>query len=159
MQSPSRWATRTASVRILAWCRLATRPDAAQPAAGLRYSAPMRLLKLLLVWTIVLAIPAQGMAAAALQFCGPGHHRMQAAVAHAQQASHHHDDIGEAAVSDVAASKCSACGSCCTPAALFNEFPVLPEAVLVSAYQPPAPVAVVTGITDGLERPPRPVLA
>ena len=38
-----------------------------------------QLLKIALIWLVALAVPAQGMAAATMLHCGPGHHGAQAA--------------------------------------------------------------------------------
>ena len=41
-----------------------------------------QLLRTVLIWLVVLAVPAQGMAAATMLHCGPGHHGALTAQAH-----------------------------------------------------------------------------
>ncbi len=49
---------------------------------SLRYIAPMSLLiRTLLTWLLVLAVPAQGLAAASMSFCGAGHSSSQSQTA------------------------------------------------------------------------------
>ena len=62
---------------------------------GLRYSPSMGLLvRSLLIWLLVLTVPAQGMAAVTMAFCGPGHAGAASVQsqgkAHAADHAHHH---------------------------------------------------------------------
>ncbi len=59
------------------------------------------LIRTLLIWLLVLAVPAQAAAAATMAFCGPNHHGA-GATSHAQRASYaehaqHGSDAGSAA--------------------------------------------------------------
>lgn len=148
-----------------------------------------RVVRAFLVWVMVVAMPVQGMAASAMLFCGPSHERMmQALVPGAQAGAGQIDKFrdGRAAVGhavhfptvqlDAAASEpsadgavglyqqhgkvgCSACAACCSALALpagfaFSESQSPARAVRMS---PSAPVA--SHQPDGLDRPPRVVLA
>lgn len=141
------------------------------------------LIRTLLVWLLVLAVPAQGAAAATMAFCGPNHHGGSAATT-AQQpgpAEHsNHDGDGQstpghhemAALADEADSalaspatasqgshvvkqKCSACASCCSLGAMLSP----PLAVPAPAVTPTEFSAVVPTVSafaaDGPDRPPR----
>ena len=142
----------------------------------------------LLIWLIVLAVPAQGAAAATMAYCGPNHHGGGGAAVQAletESAEHsnhrsgthnahaHHDmaaqaDEGNSAAADSAASpqgghaveqKCSACASCCSISVILSS----PIAVPVPAVTPTVFSAVVLSVaafaTDGPDRPPRIALA
>ena len=130
------------------------------------------LVRLLLIWLLALALPAQGVAAATMQFCGPGH-QPQAALLSAAVADHHRAmGHATAAVADTAAQpaapgalaqpgkfKCSARAACCMATALPAPplmLPVVKPAVeraivLASIYTGP--------YSAGLERPPKLSLA
>ena len=144
-----------------------------------------RLVKTLLIWLLVLVVPAQGAAAATMAFCGPDHHGDGAARAavHATVSAHaHHADVlpgpavhapnagmsADMAVADDAPAaaeashganqKCSACVSCCSLGAMLSPVPVVPAA-------DPAPTVFTARVptvdafaTDGPDRPPRHVL-
>lgn len=136
------------------------------------------LVRTFFVWLLMLAIPAQGLAAATMAFCGPGHHRGAAVlVASSGPSEHsHHGDSSAVHGSDAGAAfdgasvdepmaaksashapqqKCSACASCCSLGALLNTVPVVP------ATEPAPPVFITTVPTvdafaaDGPDRPPR----
>jgi hypothetical protein len=145
------------------------------------------LIRTLLVWLLVLAVPAQGAAAATMAFCGPNHHGGAAATSAAQarsaeHANHHsaeegipghHDMAAQADETDSASAsqsasspsshagkqKCSACASCCSLGAILS--PLL--AVPAPAVTPTVFSAVVPTVSafaaDGPDRPPRIVLA
>lgn len=137
------------------------------------------------MWLVTLAIPLQGLAAATMLSCGPGHHRMMAAKAMQSAATHDHAAHGHAALSGVHAAdaaesadldkstgvsedssaaknlnqlakfKCSACAACCVTT-------VLPSSAL--SFDPPKQtahfvlspiVSVAPFLTGGQERPPR----
>ena len=112
------------------------------------------------MWLLATALPLQGFAAATMLTCGPAHHRMAASAAphaHAHEGHQHHHDAGT--LQQLAKFKCSACAACCVAAALPS--PTLtfdsPDLAEVHASVPPPAVAIF--LTDGLERPPRPLLA
>lgn len=145
------------------------------------------LVRTLLVWLLVLAVPAQGAAAVTMAFCGPNHHGGSAANSAAQagsaeHANHHSagqsapghhdmaaqaDEVDAASASPAASSqgsqavkqKCSACASCCSLGAILS--PLL--AVPAPAVTPTVFSAVVPTVSafaaDGPDRPPRIVLA
>ena len=138
-----------------------------------------------LMWLLLLALPLQGFAAVTMLNCGPNHQRMwEAALAepagshdHATRGHHqhemstagnHHDTASADAETDPSSVhqlnkltkfKCSACAACCIGVAL-------PTAALAFASMPPAealrffvPAPHVDFVTDGLDRPPRLLLA
>ena len=145
------------------------------------------LIRTLLVWLLVLAVPAQGAAAATMAFCGPNHHggATASSAAPAASAGHedhhgtaegatgHHDMSSQANEDDAALAspatfsqgkhtvqhKCSACASCCSLGALLSPMPAVP----VPAVAPTVFDAVVPTVSafaaDGPDRPPRIVLA
>lgn len=145
----------------------------------------MGFVRTLLLWLLVLAVPAQGASAATMTFCGPGHHSERQALdgqnetssgpahdhhADATEADHEHPhaDTDDAVVTGVDAPaqgghhvkhKCSACASCCSAAALPSAFPVLPAPLLTDSFLALAPPSVAFVPIDGLERPPRSFLA
>ncbi len=143
------------------------------------------LIRTLLAWLLVLAVPAQGTAATMMAFCGPDHHG--GGTAHAQVAAlaeHEHDggaggaheqhDMSaqadeDASTSETAATlskaghaskqKCSACASCCSLSAIPSVFFSVPAPDLTStAFSAVAP-SVDAFAADGPDRPPRTVLA
>ena len=129
--------------------------------------------RLLLLWLMAVALPLQGFAAAGAQHCVPMHERMQVVEAHdLGHGDHHHaaavDADAQAEPLDhpvpespakTGAFKCSACAACCVALGLpasATELPGQPAGGL----QPLAPKATEAAfLTDGLERPPRTVLA
>jgi len=145
------------------------------------------LIRALLIWLLVLAVPAQGAAAATMAFCGPNHHgggataklqpaapanhaHHEGAVATEQehpQAAAQTDEVSSAAavtvvsakVSDASKHKCSACASCCSVGAILSSVLAVPAPV----FTPTVFSAVVPGVdtfaSDGPDRPPRIVLA
>lgn len=143
----------------------------------------LRILRITLMWLVVLAIPAQGYAAAAMVGCGPGHHSMLAAPSHADAMAErdapihafdasleadsdpHHagsaeSDHGQLTKSHGSAAKgakgsCSPCASCCVVAALPTTVMVFEPLPLVDFFVPLAPRSVASFVTDGLDRPPR----
>lgn len=145
------------------------------------------LIRTLLIWLLVLAVPAQGAAAATMAFCGPNHHGGGAA-AHAQQsppAEHAHQGIdarsahahyaaATQADEDVVATaisaaspkfvhadthKCSACASCCSVGAILNTVLTVPAPELTPTVFSAVVTTVDAFATDGPDRPPRIVLA
>ena len=137
------------------------------------------------MWLLLLALPLQGFAAATMINCGPNHHRLLATPigaatdSHEQTMSGHrqHDadaagDIHAAAAGDgehrpssvhhldkLTKFKCSACAACCMGVAL-------PTAALAIASCPAAMTTAVfvstphaDFLSDGLDPPPRLLLA
>ena len=145
------------------------------------------LIRALLIWLLVLTVPAQGAAAATMAFCGPNHHgggaaaQMQpaAAAGHAHQdgvAAQGHEHHQTAALADeesvtpaVAAAsakvvdaskhKCSACASCCSVSAMLNTVLAVPAPVFMPAVFSTVVPSVDAFAADGPDRPPRFVLA
>ena len=141
------------------------------------------LIRTLLIWLMVFAVPAQGAAATTMAFCGPNHHG-GAAATHAQQAglaahsnhrndaqsahAHHGmaaqadaDDLASAASaapsqgSHTAKQKCSACASCCSISALLSPTLAVPAlAVTPTVFNAVVPT-VDAFAADGPDRPPR----
>lgn len=140
------------------------------------------LIRTLLVWLLVLAVPAQGAAAATMASCGPNHHG-GAAASHAEQmtpAEHVHPlapaqgihgdhdkaaaaqadsaDVGGSAV-HADKQKCSACASCCSIGALLSSVLAVPAPALSpTVFSVVAPTVDAVAV-DGPDRPPRIVLA
>jgi hypothetical protein len=135
-------------------------------------------LRLLIVWFVAIALPAQGMAGVTLAHCGPGHERMGSAAQAAQHphadhdasaAPHHEaDGVDEATpapaaqaqakdgkLTDPAQYTCSACASCCAGAALPSALPHMPQVVAASAVFTDLMVTVDAFAADGPDRPPR----
>ena len=136
-------------------------------------------VRTLLIWLVVLAIPAQGAAAATMAFCGANHHSGGSARAevsatvsshshHGDALSAHEFDSGAAAAvtsaddapatakaSPAAKQKCSVCASCCYLGAILNSVPVVPA----TDSGPTVFTAVVPTVdafaADGPDRPPR----
>ncbi len=142
------------------------------------------MVRILLVWLLTLALPAQGVIAATMVFCGPNHHdrASAAALAHDAEAAHqpqdsaahsHHEAAdGQAGLtaSDEAAApdtlsksgslqKCSVCASCCSAAALHDTVARLPVFDPVAADFPALAPAVEPFAAGGPDRPPRHLLA
>lgn len=135
-----------------------------------------RALRTAVTWLIALALPLQGLAAATMLSCGPGHHRMAAVTAAepvvddhaahenhaaaAASAKHHTGSSGSAddpskSLHELAKFKCSACAACCVatllPSAGVTFDPPKQTAQLVW----PALVPSAQFLTSGPERPPR----
>jgi len=137
----------------------------------------LRLARTLLIWLLALALPAQGVVAATMVFCGPNHHdRAAAAAAHDADAAHqpqdsaapsHHaaahrqaDDASDGTAADhkFARSdlhKCSVCASCCSAAAIHDAVPKLPVLEPAAADFSFLAPAVEPFAADGPDRPPR----
>ena len=138
------------------------------------------MARTLLICLLALALPAQGVMAATMVFCGPDHRDQASAAAAAHDAGVAHDaqhfnsqpdpaaqdsHAGEAAADETAAAdkfaqqKCSVCAACCSAAAIHDTVPKLP-AVEPAAADFAALVTVVEPFaSDGPDRPPRHVLA
>ena len=145
------------------------------------------LIRTLLVWLLVLAVPAQGAAAATMAFCGANHHGGAAAThteqmapaehapmrADAQGTHHSHDETapahsdsadagGSAATSKgghADKQKCSACASCCSMGAILNSVLAIPAPDLTPTVFSIVVPTVDAFAVDGPDRPPRIVLA
>ena len=133
------------------------------------------MVQMLLIWLLALALPAQGVIAATMVFCGPNHHdrAAAAAVAHDADAAHSHpeaaDEQAENTASDETAApdkfpqsglqKCSVCASCCSAAAIHDTVPKLPVFEPVAAEFAALASAVEPFAADGPDRPPRHLLA
>ena len=140
------------------------------------------LVRTLLVWTLVLAIPAQGMAAATMAFCGPGHDgtaSVRIAMSVPSEHAHHGGSpsahpLHAGASVDAASTdapvlaekagtapqqKCSACAACCALGALLSTVPVVPATASAPTVFITFVPAVDAVAADGPDRPPRNVLA
>jgi hypothetical protein len=141
------------------------------------------MFRAVLIWLLALALPAQGVMAATMVFCGPNHHERASASAAghdadpAQQphepAAHAHDAATDGHVGMAAADgtdapdkfaqsalhKCSVCASCCSAAAILDTAPK-PHALEAA----PADFAALAPVIEpfavgGPDRPPRRPLA
>lgn len=143
------------------------------------------LIRTLLIWLLVLAVPAQGAAAATMAFCGPNHHGGESTSApldlssNASEHSHHGDAApvhevdaeasADAVIADdssvivkashAAKQKCSACASCCSLGAILTTVPVIPVADSAPTVFATVVPTVDAFAADGPDRPPRIVLA
>ncbi|ABM94593.1 hypothetical protein [Methylibium petroleiphilum] len=144
------------------------------------------LIRALLIWLLVLAVPAQGAAAATMAFCGPNHHgggpAAQMRTAAPSNHSHHDGAIAaehehpqaeaqaqadkgssasaaSAKVSDASKHKCSACASCCSAGAILSSVLAVPAPVFTPTVFSTVVPGVDTFAADGPDRPPRIVLA
>jgi hypothetical protein len=141
-----------------------------------------RAIRIAVMWLLAAAIPAQGFAAVTVHRCDANHHQRTAAAAalvHADSVAHRHASHHPAATaSDAqegddsaqpvkakdgvqASSKgsCSLCASCCTAAALPATIVAFDAPMFVESLCAAAVGSVAPFLTDGPERPPRPVLA
>ena len=160
------------------------------PAQGspLRYILMVNFfIRTLLIWLLVLAVPAQGMAGVTMAVCGPNHAGVSSAAQspsvesiervdqdenHASTHVHHdraaqaNEDTSASAeawssvkAGDVSPHTCSACASCCSAAAILS----MVLAVSADAHASTVFSAVVPSVdtysADGPDRPPRIVLA
>ena len=138
------------------------------------------LIRTLLIWLLVLAVPAQGAAAVTMAFCGPNHHGSAAALQMklSAPANHAHDDsvvvaeheqprsgaeadkgssasAASAKASDASKQKCSACASCCSAGAIMSSALAVPVPVLTPTVFSTVVPSVDTFAADGPDRPPR----
>ena len=138
-----------------------------------------RLVRLALMVLLAIALPMQGFAAATMISCGAGQHEHApgqglahshagaGAVhphSHASEADSHagafdHSAAGKTDIAKSGMHKCSACASCCTSAAVPSRAIVFSSVKLPDHYAPLAARSVPAPVTEGLERPPRAVLA
>lgn len=145
------------------------------------------LNRALLIWLLVLAVPAQAAAAATMAFCDPAHHGGgQGAIVQQRSAGQHaHHRIGaqvphehpvSAAQPDEDTSapanaptpakpvptdkhKCSACASCCSVGAILTSVLAVPAPDLSATVFIAVVPMVEPFVTEGLDRPPRLFLA
>ena len=135
------------------------------------------LMRALLIWMLVLAVPVQGAAAASMALCSTGHHGTAAAVqmpaAHHAAApapgadpaqtthAHHAASTGHdrTAATPADGHKCSVCASCCSVGAIFQVALTVPEPALVAPVFAALTTTVDAFAADGPDRPPRLVLA
>jgi hypothetical protein len=136
------------------------------------------MVRMLLTWLLVLAIPAQAGAAAVMAFCHPGQHAPSVSVlshldtgpAHDHDAHDGHEHPGDlAAAADRHADhhttdrhadhKCSACATCCSVSALLNSVPTMAEPDASPVVFSTVACTVDAFIAAGPERPPRTFLA
>ena len=138
------------------------------------------LIRTLLIWLLMLAIPAQGVAAATMAFCGPKHHGGAAGIAEHMAPSHHaHGDreataahehprvdadaptadhfSGSAKAKDHLTDqhKCNVCGACCSTGALMSALPTLPATDAASTAFSSLEACIDPFAADGPDRPPR----
>ena len=137
----------------------------------------VRLFKTLLLWLMVLAVPAQGAASATMVFCGPNHHSANAgADVHREvpaDHAHHHGDTatdhqhattttsadegGSVAASSnhISQHKCSVCAACCSVSAMLGSVLSVPTPVFAPTVFSVAVFSVDPFVADGPDRPPR----
>ena len=142
-------------------------------------------MRIALMWLLALAVPVQGFAAASMLSCGPGHHGSAAVHSHdghphshdhaVAEGAHDHPAVAEASSGfsndspsgDHAESAdldkwskgtCSACASCCTAAALPSTVISFGVSASHDTFFAVVPGNVGAFLTDGPERPPRPIL-
>ena len=132
------------------------------------------MVRMLLIWLLAVALPAQGVMAATMVFCGPNHHERAAAAAvvHDADAAQSHHEAADAqaeytAADETAATekvaqpnmqKCSVCAACCSAAAIHDTVPKLPVLDPVVARFAALVPTVEPFAADGPDRPPRHVL-
>lgn len=121
----------------------------------------MKLLKTLLVWMLLLALPLQALAAVSVPAGGTGH--APAAAMHASEPGMADSTQLEAAdhcAQPADEGSCSKCASCCVGAPLAPRFGALDELRPVGAQRIPYRTVHVTAhIPGGLERPPHSLVA
>lgn len=127
------------------------------------------LVRGLLICLIALALPVQGIAAATLRFCGPGHEPQARVVDSAAHGHHAANGLATAPAADGAGQaaegaqaghlKCSVCAACCMGSALPASPLTLPVVEPVVEPSAPVPARYVGPDGAGLERPPKPELA
>lgn len=135
-----------------------------------------RIRVIWVIWLLALAVPAQGLAAATMAFCGSNHQRtVVASQAHASagvDCLHEHaatarsaDEVGGDISADAtkantaSAHKCSACTACHAVGALLTTVVALPAPAPTTTVFHASVPRVAPFAADGPERPPRDVLA
>ena len=138
-------------------------------------------VRTLLIWLVILAVPAQAAAAVTMAFCGPNHQPGAVHQVATANAEHHHDahqaegagvhqhsglhDGGVVtAGSDHTVStdflhadtqKCSACASCCSGCALLGAQVVIGTPEHAGGFIAAPLIRFARVAVDGPERPPR----
>lgn len=120
----------------------------------------MLLWRSLLVWLMALALPMQGLAAAASLHCPPAHDRLHVQDAQALTSAAdvaHMDAHHGAATHDHGGNDhtCSACAACCPAIGLPGRAVDLPSAPIGGFAADAAQPASTSFVPAGLERPPR----
>jgi hypothetical protein len=169
----------------MAWPRLSFNPIAStrSPFGYISVRMPV-LVRSLLIWLMVLALPSQGLAASVMRHCapvGPPVHSVAAASlsmdghdhVHAAEVPGHHlaqhapgSDVSTADGAGLAhgkvtagAGKCSACAACCPAVGMPPSVSPIPTPPAeTQALQLPF-IEVDSFVPGGLDRPPRTLLA
>ena len=139
-----------------------------------------RGLRLAFVCLLAVALPLQGVTAATMTACGMAQHRTPSTEAsehahhmgsdgtegHLHLAGETHDHASDMHASGDAtgekpanSQKCSVCASCCVGAAVPAEPLSFAPVKLTDQFAPLVPRSVAAFVTEGLERPPRLLLA
>ncbi len=148
--------------------------------------AMLSWLKLVTLWLLAFALPVQGWAAAAMVHCERSHRHADGVVhVHDTGETHHHsqavagDDVREQAVTgsvagdirvrltssktanlaDLGNHSCSACGACCSPAAMPTMAIHVADPAPSARWIPEATYGRIGFVTSGPDRPPRLILA
>ena len=140
----------------------------------------VRAFRLMLTWLLAAALPIQGASAATMLSCDDAHHSPAALQMHDHTHGHaggHHAHIAGAGAgafeqSDSAQSipgtlrlaktanhKCSACASCCLSAFATASSLCFETEQLAELFEPLVTRILAAYVTEGLERPPRSLLA
>jgi hypothetical protein len=133
------------------------------------------MLKRFVIWVMLIALPLQNYAAAAMMHCAPMHEAMAAQMKHHHETmmdmGMHQDHIsahaaasrsdGGHSVSHLAnTTKCSACSTCCMSLMAVAYPPLVPPTLAGMAVLVPHPVlALPSVVLEGPQRPPRPSFA
>ena len=142
------------------------------------------LLRTLMIWLLVLALPAQSAAAVTMAFCGPNHHATGHAAAAAQQSSHtggaheyeheHAHEHANAQAGEHAAAadlvpptalahnhehQCGSCASCCSAVAMLGTALQLAPPEATSTVFTAVVASIEAFVAGGPDRPPRSALA
>lgn len=126
----------------------------------------MSLVRLVIAWLVMAALPLQGMAAASMLFCGEAGHAAVAHEAGHDHASHHHDGdehvVADTAHHDEAQATtvaddhaCPVCAACCNLVALTPAPTLNLDAASPIARPLPGPSRVLTRATLVPDKPPR----
>jgi len=135
----------------------------------------LSLLRTVWICLLVLALPAQGMAAATMAFCGQAGHHAPSGTAHNMHGMHHGVDADTDSktpatalpvTADMAQPNAhesghtgSACASCCAAAFITAAGSKMVAIDMAATLQTTALVDIGPFATDAPERPPRAVLA
>ncbi|MEJ8850217.1 DUF2946 family protein [Variovorax rhizosphaerae] len=128
----------------------------------------MSLIRALLVWAVMLAVPFQGFAAASMLYCATTETPLSESLAAATAASHDHHDHSSAAPEagpghghhdhdasdDGSSHKCGTCGACHS-VALTSTLPAIPPDALPPADLAEPIIAVAELPPRVLDKPPR----